>query len=100
MWLMLQQDTPDDFVVSSDETHSVRELCEIAFARAGLDWEKHVLVDPKFYRPAEVQLLLGDSAKARKTLGWVPECSFQQLVHMMVDADIERVKAEAKQHGG
>jgi GDPmannose 4,6-dehydratase len=100
MWLMLQQDTPDDFVVSSDETHSVRELCEIAFARAGLDWEKHVLVDPKFYRPAEVQLLLGDSAKARKTLGWVPECSFQQLVHMMVDADIERVKAEAKQQGG
>jgi GDPmannose 4,6-dehydratase len=100
MWLMLQQDTPDDFVVSSDETHSVRELCEIAFARAGLDWEKHVLVDPKFYRPAEVQLLLGDSAKARKTLGWVPECSFQQLVHMMVDADLERVKAEAKQQGG
>jgi GDPmannose 4,6-dehydratase len=99
MWLMLQQDTPDDYVVSSDETHSVRELCEIAFARAGLDWEKHVLVDPKFYRPAEVQLLLGDSAKARKALGWVPECSFEQLVHMMVDADIDRLKTEIKHAG-
>jgi GDPmannose 4,6-dehydratase len=94
MWLMLQQDTPDDYVVSSDETHSVRELCEIAFARVGLDWEQHVKVDPKFYRPAEVHLLLGDSTKARKALGWVPECSFQQLVHMMVDADVERVKSE------
>ncbi len=94
MWLMLQQDTPDDYVVSSDETHSVRELCEIAFARVDLDWQEHVKVDPKFYRPAEVHLLLGDSTKARKALGWVPECSFQQLVHMMVDADIERVKSE------
>jgi len=94
MWLMLQQDTPDDYVVSSDETHSVRELCEIAFARVGLDWEQHVKVDPKFYRPAEVHLLLGDSTKARKALGWVPECSFQELVHMMVDADVERVKSE------
>ncbi len=94
MWLMLQQETPDDYVVSSDETHSVRELCEIAFAHAGLDWNDHVKVDPKFYRPAEVHLLLGDSSRARKELNWEPQVSFQGLVEMMVDADIARVKAE------
>ena len=94
MWLMLQQDEPDDFVVSSDETHSVRELCEIAFAHAGLDWNDHVKVDPKFYRPAEVHLLLGDSSRARKKLGWEPKVSFKGLVEMMVDADLARVQAE------
>ncbi len=94
MWLMLQQETPDDYVVSSDETHSVRELCEIAFAHAGLDWNDHVKVDPKFYRPAEVQLLLGDSSRARKELNWEPKVSFQGLVEMMVDADLLRVESE------
>jgi len=94
MWLMLQQNEPDDYVVSSDETHSVREFCEVAFGHAGLDWEAHVKVDPKFYRPAEVHLLLGSSDKARRKLGWEPETSFRGLVEMMVDADIARVKAE------
>lgn len=91
-WLMLQQDAPEDFVISSGETHSVREFCQIAFAHAGLDWEKHVVVDPKFYRPAEVKVLLGDCSKAREKLGWVPETSFAELVQMMVDADLERLK--------
>lgn len=95
MWLMLQQDAPDDYVVSTDETHTVQELCEVAFGHAGLDWQQYVKVDPKFYRPAEVHLLLGDSGKARKQLGWEPEVSFKQLIAMMVDADLERVKAEA-----
>jgi len=93
MWLMLQQDTPEDYVVSSGEMHTVRELCEIAFRHAGLDMAKHVVVDPKFYRPAEVHELLGDASKARKKLGWVPEVSFEALVKMMVDADIARLKA-------
>jgi GDPmannose 4,6-dehydratase len=92
MWLMLQQDTPDDYVIASDETHSVRELCEIAFARVDLDWQEHVKVDPKFYRPAEVHLLLGDSTKARKALGWVPSVTFRDLVRIMVDADMEAIQ--------
>lgn len=92
MWLMLQQDTPDDFVVSSNETHSVREMVELAFGRVDLDWEKHVVIDERFYRPAEVQLLHGDSTKAREKLGWVPECSFRELIEMMVDADLARHK--------
>jgi GDPmannose 4,6-dehydratase len=94
MWLMLQQDEPDDYVVSSDETHTVREVCEIAFEHAGLDWSKHVAVDPKFYRPAEVHLLLGNSSKARRQLGWQPEVSFPELIRQMVDADIDRVECE------
>jgi GDPmannose 4,6-dehydratase len=90
MWLMLQQDGPDDYVVSTDETHSVRELVELAFARVGIaDWESKVVIDPRFYRPAEVDLLIGDSTKARTQLGWTPRVSFQQLVDLMVDADIE-----------
>ena len=89
MWLMLQQGAPDDFVVSSDETHSIRELVEVAFARAELDWEKHVVIDPQFFRPAEVDLLVGDSSKARRTLGWTPKVPFVELVETMVDADIE-----------
>ncbi len=94
MWLMLQQDAPDDYVISTGETHTVREMCEIAFARAGLDWHAHVVEDPAFYRPAEVQLLLGDASKAAQKLGWRPEVSFRGLVEMMVDADLERVRME------
>jgi GDPmannose 4,6-dehydratase len=89
MWLMLQQEQPDDYVVASDETHSIRELVEIAFSHAGLSWEDHVVIDPQFFRPAEVDLLVGDSSKARSVLGWKPNVSFEQLVTMMVDADID-----------
>ncbi|MBI2803802.1 MAG: GDP-mannose 4,6-dehydratase [Planctomycetes bacterium] len=88
MWLMLQQDKPDDYVIATGETHSVRELVEIAFDRAGLDWEKYVEIDPKFYRPAEVDLLIGDPRKANAVLGWKPRTTFRQLVSMMVDADL------------
>ncbi len=91
MWLMLQQETPEDYVIATGETNTVRRMVEIAFTRAGLDWEKHVVVDPKFYRPAEVQLLQGDSSKARRVLGWKPEVDFAGLIEMMVDADIDRV---------
>jgi len=91
MWLMLQQENPEDYVIATGETNSVRRMVEIAFARAGLDWKEHVVVDPKFYRPAEVHLLQGDSSKARRVLGWKPEVDFQGLIEMMVEADIERV---------
>jgi GDPmannose 4,6-dehydratase len=90
MWLMLQQDQPEDYVISTGETHTVREFCEIAFARAGLDYKKHVEIDERFIRPAEVDLLLGDCTKAKTKLGWKPETSFKELVHLMVDADLER----------
>ena len=90
MWLMLQQDKPEDFVISTGETHTVREFCEIAFGRAGLDYKKHVEIDERFIRPAEVDLLLGDCTKAKTKLGWKPETSFKELVHLMVDADLER----------
>ena len=93
MWLMLQQDTPDDYVIATGETHTVKELVQVAFDHAGLDWEKHVKLDPAFIRPAEVDLLIGDPAKAKKNLGWTPKVSFEQLVKMMVDADIERLSA-------
>ena len=89
MWLMLQQPTPDDFVIATGETHSVRELCQIAFARAGLDWERHVVVDKTHVRPAEVDYLIGNADKARRILGWAPKVSFRNLVEMMVDADVE-----------
>jgi len=92
MWLMLQQDVPDDFVVATGETHSVRELCEIAFGRAGLDWTAHVVVDERFLRPAEVDLLVGSAARAAEKLGWTPTVGFAELVEMMVDADIERLR--------
>jgi GDPmannose 4,6-dehydratase len=92
MWLMLQQDTPDDYVVASGETHSVRELCQLAFAAADLDWEQHVVIDEKFLRPAEVDLLVGDSSKAQKILGWHREVDFPGLVTMMVDADMDLVR--------
>jgi len=93
MWRMLQQDEPDDYVIATNETHTVRELVEIAFARTGLDWKKHVFIDPAFVRPAEVDLLIGDPAKAKRKLGWEPKVRFKELVEMMVDADVERLKA-------
>jgi len=94
MWLMLQQDEPSDFVIATEETHSVRDFCKLAFARVDLDFNEFVKVDPKFYRPAEVELLLGDCSKAKRELGWERECSFAELVNRMVDADMERVQAE------
>jgi GDPmannose 4,6-dehydratase len=92
MWMMLQQDHPDDYVVGMGETHSVRELCKVAFDYAGLDWEEHVVSDPAFYRPAEVDLLVSDPSKARKELGWEAEVSFEGLIQMMVDADLKHLK--------
>jgi GDPmannose 4,6-dehydratase len=89
MWMMLQQDEPDDYVISTGETHSVRELCELAFGHVGLDYQDYVVQDERFFRPAEVDLLVGDSTKARAELGWKPTTSFADLVHMMVDADID-----------
>ena len=91
MWLMLQQETPDDFVISTGETHTVQRFCEIAFGHVGLDWQEFVKQDPRFMRPAEVDLLIGDPAKAKRVLGWTPEVSFEQLVTMMVDADMARL---------
>jgi GDPmannose 4,6-dehydratase len=88
MWLMVQQDEPGDFVVSTGETHSVREFCEVAFAHAGLDYRDHVVQDERFMRPAEVDLLVGDAARARDVLGWKPRVTFAELVSMMVDADL------------
>jgi len=93
MWLMLQQDTPDDYVVATGETHTVKELVQLAFDRVGLDWEKYVVIDPRFIRPAEVDLLIGQPAKANNVLGWIPQTSFQTLVNMMVDADMDRLSA-------
>ncbi|MBW7907716.1 MAG: GDP-mannose 4,6-dehydratase [Kiritimatiellae bacterium] len=92
MWLMLQQAEPDDYVIATGESHSVREFLEHAFAHVGLNWKDYVVVDPKFLRPAEVDFLMGDPSKAIKKLGWKPEVSFEGLVRMMVDADMERVK--------
>jgi GDPmannose 4,6-dehydratase len=92
MWMMLQQDQPDDYVVSTGETHSVRELCQLAFAAADLDWEEHVVLDERFLRPAEVDLLVGDPEKAHKVLGWHREVDFPGLVTMMVEADMELIR--------
>ena len=94
MWLMLQQDEPDDYVVGTGETHSVRELCEVAFGYLGLDWRDHVGVDPKFLRPADVDFLVADAAKARTKLGWKPTVTFEELIQMMVDADLAALKRE------
>jgi GDPmannose 4,6-dehydratase len=94
MWLMLQQDAPDDYVVATGETHSVRELVELSFAAAGLDWEKYVVIDEKFLRPAEVDLLVGDPSKSEKVLGWHREVDFPTLVQMMVEADLALVRAK------
>jgi GDPmannose 4,6-dehydratase len=97
MWLMLQQETADDYVIATGEAHSVKELVQEAFGRVGLDWEKYVRIDPRFLRPAEVDHLIGDSSKARKVLGWTPSVDFRGLVHMMVDADVERL-SRSPQH--
>jgi GDPmannose 4,6-dehydratase len=90
MWRMLQRDDPQDYVVGTGETHTVRELCEVAFRHAGLDWKAYVKVDPRFARPAEVDVLLADAGRARRELGWVPKVGFERLVTMMVEADLER----------
>jgi len=94
MWRMLQQDKPDDYVVATHELYSVREFCEKTFSRLDLDYQDFVEVDPRYYRPAEVDLLLGDSTKARKRLGWKPQTSFDQLVEMMVESDMELASQE------
>jgi GDPmannose 4,6-dehydratase len=88
MWLMLQAEEPEDFVIATGETHTVREVVEIAFARRDLDWEPHVEIDPKYYRPSEVDVLLGDASKAKEKLGWEPKVGFRELVELMVDADV------------
>jgi GDPmannose 4,6-dehydratase len=92
MYLMLQQDEPDDFVIATGEKHSVREFIELAFAHAGLDWKEHVVSDPRFMRPAEVDYLIGDASKARAKLGWRPTTTFEELTRMMVDADLENTR--------
>lgn len=93
MWLMLQQDEPDDYVIATGETHSVEDLVSLAFAHVGLEWRNYVVTDERYYRPAEVDVLVGDASKARRKLGWRPEMSFEELVRMMVDADLQRWQA-------
>jgi GDPmannose 4,6-dehydratase len=97
MWLMLQQEEPDDFVIATGEAHSVRELVQVAFERVGLDPEGYVRADPAFFRPAEVDHLVGDASKAREKIGWVPKTSFQELIKLMVDADLELLSQGAPQ---
>jgi GDPmannose 4,6-dehydratase len=92
MWLMLQQDKPDDYVVATGETHSVREFCEEAFTHVGLDWERYVEQDKRYLRPAEVDILMGDASKAKKALGWAPRTKFKELVRLMVDADVQMLE--------
>jgi GDPmannose 4,6-dehydratase len=92
MWLMLQQDTPDDYVIATNETHSIREFLDHAFGHVGLDWKKYVEIDPRYYRPAEVELLIGDYSKAKKKLGWEPKIKFKDLVIDMVDADVKLLR--------
>lgn len=91
MWLMLQQETPDDFVIATGETHTIREMCDVAFRYVGLDYNDYVKIDPRFFRPAEVEVLLGSPKKAEKKLGWKPEVSFTELIEMMVQADLDRI---------
>lgn len=93
MWRMLQQDQPEDYVIATGKTHSVRDVCEIAFARLGLDWRKYVHVDPALVRPAEVDLLIGDASKAKKKLGWEAKVQLKELIEMMVDSDLEKLRA-------
>ncbi|MDB6025504.1 MAG: GDP-mannose 4,6-dehydratase [Verrucomicrobiales bacterium] len=92
MWLMLQQDTPDDYVIATNETHSIREFLDVAFGHVGLDWNKYVEIDPRYYRPAEVELLIGDASKAKKKLGWEPKVKFEDLAKLMVEADVKLLK--------
>ena len=94
MWLMLQQDRPDDFVIATGETHSVREFAEKVFAKLGLDYQRHVVIDPRYFRPTEVDILLGDATRARKALNWEPKVSFDQLIGMMIAADLETAEKE------
>jgi len=94
MWMMLQQDEPDDYVIATGENHTVRELVDIAFSYVGLNYKDHIIIDERFLRPAEVDILIGDSSKARKKLGWKPDISFEQLIKMMVDSDMELIKKE------
>ncbi len=98
MWLMLQQDQPDDYVVGTGKTHSIRELCSVAFSHLGLNWQDHVVVDPALIRPAEVDLLIADSSKAREKLGWQPGVPFEDLIHMIVDTDLELLRNDRKAH--
>ena len=99
MWAMLQQDQPADFVVATGVAHTVRDVCEVAFARVGLDYSAHVVADPAFYRPAEVDHLLGDASLARSVLGWEPRVDFRGLVEMMVDADVARLSSAKASSG-
>lgn len=92
MWLMLQQETPDDYVVATNETHSIREFLDVAFGHVGLNWQDYVEIDPRYYRPAEVELLIGDYSKAKKKLGWEPKTRFEDLAKLMVDADVQLLK--------
>jgi len=94
MWLMMQQSQPEDFVIATGETHTVREFLEEAFSYAGLDWKKYVKIDPRYFRPAEVDLLVGDASKAKEKIGWMPKTTFRELVRLMVDADMEQVQKE------
>jgi GDPmannose 4,6-dehydratase len=99
MWLMLQQDAPEDYVIATGETHSIHELLEEAFSYAGLDWRQHLEIDQRYYRPAEVDLLIGDSSKAKRKLGWEAKIKFRDLVRLMIDADMEAAKKEAHMNG-
>ena len=100
MWMMIQNDKPEDYVIATGKMHTVRYMCEVAFSHVDLDWEEFVKVDEKFYRPAEVHQLLGDASKVKKDLDWEPEVSFEELIQMMVDADIKRVKTEMQNSSG
>ena len=97
MWLMLQQDEPEDYVIATGTAHSVRDLVRVAFEHAGIDPDKHVRLDPRFLRPAEVEHLIGDSSKAREKLGWVPQTSFEEMIRLMVDSDLELLAAGVPQ---
>ena len=99
MWLMLQQEEPDDYVIATGETHSVRELLEETFSYAGLDWRKHLAIDERYYRPAEVDLLIGDPDKAKRKLKWEAKTKFKDLVRLMVDADMETARKEVHMNG-
>ncbi len=94
MWLMLQQEKPDDYVIATGQTHSIREFLDLAFERVGLDWNKYVEIDQRYFRPADVDLLQGDASKARNVLSWKPKVDFEELVAMMIDADWELAKQE------
>jgi GDPmannose 4,6-dehydratase len=96
MWLMLQQAEPDDFVIATGETHTVRELCEVAFGHLDMDWQRHVEIDPRYFRPTEVDLLIGDPSKAKQQLGWQPKVTFTELVRIMVEADLDDLKSKHK----